>query len=70
MIFAKNLPTWERLLRILVGGAAFAYGLLAAPSVIVMAIAMAAGVTLIVTNLIGFCPACAMIGRRPLDSNR
>ena len=69
-IFAKNLPTWERLLRLLAGAGAIGYGWLAAPSTIVLAIAIAAGATLIVTSLVGFCPACAMIGRRPVDNNR
>src|SRR5579872_2421366 len=54
-IFAKNLPLWERLLRLLAGVGAIGYGGFAAPSVIVMAIAIAAGATLIVTSLIGFC---------------
>jgi len=66
MIYAKDLPAWERLLRILAGAAVIACGWLAAPSSIVFAIAIAAGATMFATSLFGFCPACAMIGRRPL----
>jgi len=66
MIYVKNLPAWERMLRILAGAVAIAYGWLAAPSTLVLGIAVAVGVMLIVTSLVGFCPACAMIGRRPL----
>ena len=44
-------------------------GLLAAAALLPLAgwalwAALAAGATLIVTALAGFCPACAMIGRR------
>ena len=66
MFYAKNLPMWERLLRTLGGIGAIAYGWLAAPSSTVVLIAVAAGVTLILTSLFGFCPACAMVGRRPV----
>jgi hypothetical protein len=66
MIYAKNLPMWERMLRILAGVMAIVYGWMAAPSTLVLGIALAMGATLIVTSLVGFCPACAMVGRRAL----
>lgn len=66
MFYTKNLPMWERLLRILGGIGAIAYGWLEAPSTTVLVIASATGVTLILTSLFGFCPACAMVGRRPV----
>ncbi len=69
MFYAKNLPLWERTLRILAGAATIAYAGLAAPSMAVMALAIATGATLILTSLFGFCPACAMVGRRPLRKN-
>jgi hypothetical protein len=66
VIYAKNLPMWERTLRILAAVGVILYGWLAAPSSLVLGIAVAVGVTLVVTSLVGFCPACAMVGRRPL----
>lgn len=66
MIYAKNLPGWERMLRMLLGTAAITYGLLSIPSTIVVVLAVAVGTMIILTSLFGFCPACAMIGRRPI----
>lgn len=66
MIYAKNLPLWERTLRTLGGVAIIAYAWLASASPVVLAGAAAAGAMLIVTSLISFCPACAMVGRRAI----
>ena len=65
MSFTRNVPGWERATRALLG-----IGLLAAAALMPLTgwapwAALAAGATLIVTALAGFCPACAMIGRRP-----
>jgi hypothetical protein len=64
MGFSCNVPGWERAARALLG-----IGLLAATALVPLTgwplwAALAAGATLIVTALAGFCPACAMIGRR------
>ena len=68
MFFLKrNLPTWERAARILGGiaiGVAVASGLTTG---IVMWAALATAATLVLTAFVGFCPACAMVGRRYLD---
>lgn len=66
MIFLKrNLPRWERTARIVtglaIGAAAFA-GFV--PAGIVMYLAIATAATLVLTAGVGFCPACAMLGRR------
>lgn len=64
----RNLPMWERTARIaaglLVAWAIFA-GWTAAGWV--QWVAMASAATLVLTAFVGFCPACAMIGRRYLD---
>jgi hypothetical protein len=63
MLYIKNLPLWERLLRIAAGAAAAAYGLLnmaGAPGWVVAVI----GVGIALTGMVGFCPACALAGRR------
>jgi hypothetical protein len=65
-IYAKNLPVWERVLRIGLSGTAIALALaLMAPPWSFAVAASAVGFAL--TGLVGFCPACALVGRR-LDS--
>ena len=64
MIYVKNLPVWERLLR---GVGALALGAAAllipgGPWAWLLA-AGAAGALL--SGLLGFCPACALFGRKP-----
>lgn len=64
MFYVKNVPVWERVLRVAAGvcGAVVAVSMLEGPVGIVLA-ASAAGIAL--TGLVGFCPMCAMIGRGP-----
>jgi hypothetical protein len=63
--YAKNVPTWERLARVAISLAVIVYGFsLPAPWSWLMTGA-AAGFAL--TGLVGFCPACAMVGRRPIQ---
>jgi hypothetical protein len=60
--YAKNVPVGERVVRAAVSIAAVAVSLfLAAPWSWLVA---ATAVSLLVTGLVGFCPACAMFGRR------
>ena len=63
MIYVKNLPLWERSLRIGLGMAAAAYAVLNLDGVLGWTIA-AGGVGAALTGLFGFCPACALAGRR------
>lgn len=63
--YAKNVPAWERFLRVALSLVGIVYGFsLPSPFSWVVA-ASAAGFA--VTGLVGFCPACAMLGRRPLQ---
>ena len=69
MFFALNLPRWERGLRVALGiavavavGGFVLWGLSLRGGV-----ALASGIGLAATGLFGFCPACAMIGRRAID---
>jgi hypothetical protein len=61
--YAKNLPNWERVLRLLLSVAAIASALtfLSPPWSLVLA-ASALGFS--ITGVVGFCPACALLGRR------
>ena len=63
MIYVKNLPWWERSLRIGAGTVAAAYALLSVGGVMGWVI-LAGGVGTALTGIFGFCPACALAGRR------
>ena len=63
MIYAKNLPGWERSIRVGVGMAVAAYAIVHFDSALGWAmVAVGAGAAL--TGFVGFCPACALAGRR------
>lgn len=64
MIYQKNLPAWERVIRVMIGLGLIATGLVGlhggAPGYVLAAM----GGMVMVTGFIGFCPACAMVGRK------
>lgn len=66
-LYAKNLPPLERLLRITAAllGIAAAIGYLAEPWQQWLGVASAVGFAL--TGVLGFCPACAVVGRTLTD---
>jgi len=70
MFYRKNLPGWERVMRSVGGVVMIAYGLFGMPGLPGMSGAMAGyliagtGVVAILTGFFGFCPMCAMIGRK------
>ncbi len=68
MFYVKNVPTWERVLRVVAGLAVAVWGVLALGGLWgAMTALSAAGIVL--SGLVGFCPACAMVGRK-LDKAR
>ena len=64
MIYQKNLPVWERAIRVMMGLGLIAGGLLGLHGGVVGYGLAAMGAMVMVTGFIGFCPACAMVGRR------
>jgi hypothetical protein len=62
MIYIKNLPLWERLLRAGAGAVAAAYAFLGAGGMLSWVI-LAGGAGMALTGIFGFCPACALAGR-------
>jgi hypothetical protein len=68
MIYVKNVPNWERVLRAIVGLAVVAWSLLVLGGTSGVLLALSAA-GIVVSGLVGFCPACAMVGRR-LDKVR
>ncbi|MEH2515089.1 hypothetical protein V1279_000662 [Bradyrhizobium sp. AZCC 1610] len=61
MFYRKNLPGWERAMRSVAGVGMIGYGLLGMPAGYLIA---GTGVVAIATGFFGFCPMCAMVGRR------
>ena len=66
----RNLPWWERTLR-----AAATLALLAAAALAGMPaggllwwLLIASAATAALTAIVGFCPACALFGRKPVDT--
>ncbi|CAN7723048.1 DUF2892 domain-containing protein [Acidovorax sp. LjRoot118] len=67
MLYRKNITRPESLLRVVAGVALIVASLVwlgATPWGLVLA---ASGATGIVTGLFGYCPACAMVGRKPVE---
>lgn len=64
MFYVKNVPGWERVLRLVMGlmALAFAYQNWAVSGLGVGLGVM--GAMLAMTGLVGFCPMCAMAGRK------
>lgn len=69
MMYRKNLPNWERWLRVIIGFALIVYGLMSAPSLLVMVLLVGSAVVIVGTGFIGFCPACALVGRKLVHQN-
>jgi uncharacterized membrane protein (DUF441 family) len=66
MFYAKNLPRWERITRVAAGILMALCGFVGpglAGTPMGLMIAAVGGVTLL-SGLFGFCPACALVGRR------
>jgi len=67
MLFKRNVPGWERLLRT-AGGAGLLIAVAAVPLQGLGAwVAGLGGIGLLASSLMGFCPACALAGRRLAD---
>jgi hypothetical protein len=67
MLYRKNVGSKESWARVL-GGALIAACSLAQIGATPLGLVLAAsGVFTVLTGLFGFCPACAMAGRKPLD---
>jgi hypothetical protein len=63
MIYIKNVPVWERAVRLGVGGGLAIYGLTEVGGL--WGVGMLVGALgLALTGVLGVCPACALAGRR------
>jgi hypothetical protein len=73
MFYPKNVPNIERVLRIgfgvaLIGLALFGQPLIGQASALGTAILVFSAVFVMITGFVGWCPACALVGRK-LKSN-
>jgi len=67
MLYRKNVGTIEGWARLL-GGVLLAGGSLWGLGTTPLGWGLAAsGATLVLTGLFGYCPACALVGRRPVE---
>jgi hypothetical protein len=69
MLYPKNVPNWERIGRIMVGLVLTVIALWGQPylgvmSPLVVGLLLFSAVFVVVTGFIGWCPACAMVGRK------
>ena len=63
MFYVKNLPGWERVMRVFMGVVALFY-IYAHWGAFNYSVGVAIGAAMIsLTGLMGFCPMCAMVGR-------
>jgi hypothetical protein len=67
MFYVKNVPGWERALRVVAGLIAMAIGFGAVSGIgggIWSWVVAASAAGIVASGLFGFCPMCAMVGRR------
>ena len=64
MFYRKNLPDWERAMRTIGGAVMIAYGQFGMPGTMAGYLIAGTGAVAILTGSFGFCPMCAMVGRR------
>jgi Protein of unknown function (DUF2892) len=64
MYFAKNLPVWERSIRVMIGIGMLYLGIFTWKGMLLGYATAGSGLIVIATGFIGFCPMCALVGRK------
>jgi hypothetical protein len=64
MVYIKNVPGWERVVRALMGIGLIAASVAHFGSTTTGWVVGAAGAMAAMSGMLGFCPACAMVGRK------
>ena len=70
MLYRKNVGSKEGWSRVLLGALIVAGSLMQLGTTPLGLALAASGVFTALTGLFGYCPACAMVGRKPLDGPR
>lgn len=69
MFYQKNLPLWERVLRVLAGVVVIAVTLSLPLAGWLRTLIITSAAAFLFFGFIGFCPACALVGRK-LDAKK
>jgi hypothetical protein len=64
MFYRKNLPGWERTMRAVGGVVMVVCGLFGLSGMPIGYLIAGAGLVTALTGFVGFCPMCAMVGRK------
>ena len=64
MFYPKNVPNLERIIRIAFGIAMTAFALFGTTSTPIQLILLTSAIVLVATGFVGWCPMCAMVGRK------
>ncbi|WP_330082589.1 DUF2892 domain-containing protein [Methylocystis iwaonis] len=64
MFYVKNLPNWERAMRVVMGLVLIAIAIVYLGKTAMGFGAGPMGVVAAMSGMMGFCPACALAGRR------
>jgi hypothetical protein len=64
MLYKKNIPGWERVLRLLAAAMMIAAGLVLLPGQMMGYLLAAMGAMAALTGFIGYCPVCSIAGRK------
>ena len=67
MLYRKNVPSWERLVRIIAGIFMIVCGLVGLKGMPVGYLIACVGMVTLVTGFVGYCPACAVAGRKGIE---
>ncbi|GHO61675.1 hypothetical protein KSC_005670 [Ktedonobacter sp. SOSP1-52] len=77
MVYVKNVPTFERIVRVLLGiGLAVCAGWVYlqlkhdALAVLLALVLLVSALFVVATGFFGWCPACALVGRKLKSSQR
>lgn len=68
MLYRKNLPLWERVLRVCTALLLAAAGLYLTMSPLMQWLLWGSAAMTLVTGFLGFCPMCAIAGRKPTEA--
>lgn len=71
MLYLKtNLPGWERAIRVAMGVIIAVMAYQFAATALGSGIGIGMGIMLVVTGFVGFCPMCAMVGRKLIGADK
>ncbi len=66
MFYLKNITLAERIARVIAAALLLACGLIAMKGMALGYVVALSGAITLLTGAVGFCPMCAMVGRKPL----